>query len=93
MSHFKHIDFNNKKEVKKIAETFEDILNDIWCNYSLTTGRKKFDAIAHTISSPFDRKIFTEICHVQLGNGQWQARLAVKDEMEHYLKYLLSNKT
>jgi len=74
-----------------IAQDFDYILNNIFCTYSFPKGKTKWREISLTIPEPFRRKIYTEIYHVELGHGIDQARLAVKDEMEKYMKYLIGN--
>jgi len=71
------------------AINLNQILNNIFCTYSFPKGKTKWREISSTIPEPFRRKIYTEISHVELGHGIDQARLAVKDEMEKYIEYLI----
>jgi len=70
----------------KIANDFDYILNNIWCTYSFAKGKIRWREISPTIPDEFNKKIFTELCHVELGHGIEQARMAVKSEMEKYLQ-------
>lgn len=87
--------FNNYSEqLKKCSEVystaviFDEILNNIWCTYSFHKGKKQWREFASNVPEPFRFKIDIEICHVELGHGIKQARLAVKDEMEKYIDFL-----
>jgi len=86
---------NYKEQLKKcsmaysMANEFDNILNSIWCTYSFTEGKKKWREIWMSIPDPYRRNIDTEICHVELGHGIMQSRMAVKDEMEKYIDHLI----
>jgi len=73
------------------VQSFNYILNNIFCTYSFHKGKIKWREISSTIPESFRRKISTEIYHVESGHGINQARLAVKSEMEKYMKYLIGN--
>jgi hypothetical protein len=94
MNQFNHI-FQEEK-LKKISEVwitannFDYILNNIWSIYSFTKGKSKWLEIKSNISEPFRTKISIEIGHVEIGHGIIQSRLAVKDEMEKYIQYLIN---
>jgi len=53
-------------------------------------NKTKWREIRSTIPNPFRQNISLEIYHVELGHGIDQARLAVKNEMEKYIEYLIS---
>jgi hypothetical protein len=72
-----------------IANDFDFILNNIWCTYSFEKGKNKWLGIKSMIPEPYKSKIDTEIYHVEAGHGINQARLAVKDEMQKYIDYLV----
>ncbi len=80
----------NTSEVWKLANDFDYILNNIWCTYSFEKGNKRWKEISLQIPETYRFKINVEMNHVWLGHGVNQARLAVKDEMEKYLDYLIS---
>jgi uncharacterized protein YdcH (DUF465 family) len=67
---------------------FDEILNDVWCTYSLKNGYKRWREVKSKIEQPLRNIIETEIQHILLGHGIEQARLAAKDEMYKYLKHL-----
>ncbi len=90
--------FNNYKEQLKkcstaydIANKFDTILNSIWCTYSFHQGKKKWREIWSSISEPYRSQIDTEIYHVESGHGREQALMAVKHEMEKYIKHLIKD--
>ena len=76
--------------VYSIAQSFNFILNNIFCTYSFNKGKTKYKQISSTIPNPFRQNISLEIYHVESGHGIDQARLAVKSEMEKYIEYLIS---
>lgn len=86
---FKDYIFSKHSLAFKIANDFDYILNNIWCIYSFDKGKKKWREIASEIPEPYRQNIFIEICHVELGHGIDQARMAVKSEMEKCLDYLI----
>ena len=73
-----------------LAQSLNQILNNIFCTYSFPKGKTKWRKINSTIPNPFRQKISIEIYHVESGHGIDQARLAVKSEMEEYIEYLIS---
>lgn len=89
MNQFKSIDFKSNKQAINIAQDFDYILNNIWSTYSESKGIRRWREVCETIPSPFHSKIYTEIGHVASGHGREQALMAVKSEMESYLRYIL----
>jgi len=87
---------NYKSQLKSIPNThsiiqsLNQILNNIFCTYSFPKGKTKWREISSTIPNPFRQNISLEIYHVESGHGIYQARLAVKSEMEKYIEYLIS---
>jgi len=73
-----------------IAQSLNQILNNIFCTYSFPKGKTKYKQISSTIPNPFRQNISLEIYHVESGHGIYQARLAVKSEMEKYIEWLIS---
>lgn len=88
MNQFKTIDFKGNKQAINVAKDFDFILNNLWCTYSESKGKKRWNEISKDIPSEFYRKILTEIGHVESGHGREQALMAVKSEMVNYLRYL-----
>lgn len=76
-------------KAREISYVFDYILNNIWCTYSFYEGKMQWKDIEAEIPEPFRSHIALEISHVELGYGIQQARLAVKDEMEKYIDYLI----
>jgi len=72
--------------VYSIAQSFNFILNNIFCTYLFAKGKTKWREISSTIPNPFRQNISLEIYHVESGHGIDQARLAVKSEMEKYIE-------
>ena len=73
--------------VYSIAQSFNFILNNIFCTYLFAKGKTKWREISSTIPKPFrQNNISLEIYHVESGHGIDQARLAVKSEMEKYIE-------
>ena len=89
--HFSHIDFKTSKHAKMLANDFDYILNNIWCTRSFNKGYKRWNEISKNIPSPYSFRINVEISHVDLGHGIQQARMAVKSEMEDFLKFTIEH--
>ena len=68
---------------------FDYILDNIWCKYSYRKAIGQWDKIVFNIHNEYAKKILIEIQHVLIGYGVEQDKLAVKDEMEKYIEYLL----
>ena len=91
MNQFKSIDFKNNKVALSVAKDFDYILNNIWSTYSEPKGISRWREIRGDIPNGFQRKIATEIGHVEIGHGREQALMATKSEMEEYLYYLINS--
>lgn len=91
LNHFKKYEETVKKDkdIYTIVTEFNDILNDMWCKYSYDSGCKKWRNIARFLDEPFRSNIATEMGHTQIGYGVKQARLALKDEIEKYIVFLI----
>lgn len=85
--------FKNCSAAYKTANDFDYILNNAWCTYSFSKARTRWNEIGSSVPEPFQFKIGIEMSHVELGHGINQARLALKDEMEKYIDYLLNKVT
>jgi len=86
---------SNKATISNITNTLNDfnqILNNIFCTYSFPKGKTKWREISSTIPNQFRQNpISLEIYHVESGHEIDQARLAVKNEMEKYIEWLVGN--
>jgi len=88
---------NYKSQLKSISNVYSIVsdlnqtLNNIFCTYSFNKGKTKWREISSQIPKPFRQNISLEIYHVESGHGIDQARLAVKDEMEKYVEWLVGS--
>jgi len=90
MNKFKHIDFKNNSKAINMALEFDAILDNIWCTFTFERGLSRWTRVMKDVEQPYARNISIEIGHVDIGHGIANARLAVKDEMEKYLLYLIN---
>lgn len=89
MNKFNHIDFKNNSLAIEMAKEFDSILDKIWCKFTFERGLFQWHRVMKKVEQPFARQISVEIGHVDLGHDVVNARLAVKEEMEKYLEYLI----
>lgn len=91
MNHFKKYSDQCRKNatIKELIHDFDYILDNIWCTYSFKKGRRRWNKIVLNIHNEYAKRIIIEMQHVLIGHGVEQAKLAVKDEMEKYIEYLL----
>ncbi|GEM_PF-3200674 len=91
MNQFKDYEEKLKKvsEAWETANHFDYILNNIWSTHSFAKGRRRWLQIRSNVEEPYKTKINTEISHVEIGHGIIQSRLAVKDEMNRYIEFLI----
>lgn len=89
MNKFNHIDFKNNSLAIEMAKEFDSILDNIWCKLTFERGLFQWYRVMKKVEQPFARQISVEIGHVDSGYDVVNARLAVKDEMEKYLLYLI----
>lgn len=77
------------KDVYIIAQQLDNMLNQMWCIRSFEEGYKIWRDISSFIDEPFRNNILVEIHHVMLKHGIKQARIALKDEVEKYIIFLI----
>lgn len=86
--HFKHYEdkVDKKSNLYNIILEFEEILDDIFCSYSAVKGYSKFNKLESKLPK---NGIRIELQHVILGHRVWQARSAVKYEMEQCIEKMI----
>lgn len=78
------------KDIYAVALEFDNMLNQMWCIRSFESGYKIWRELSRFINDPFRSRIMTEIYHVRSCHGIKQARLALKDEIEKYIIFLIN---
>jgi hypothetical protein len=73
---------NNKELITKLNR----FVNKAWCTYTEQEAGSLWRELSSLISQPYNQKISTEWGHVQLGYGIEQARLALKDEVDNFIR-------
>ena len=61
----------------------------MWCTHSFKKGFSQWLQIKNKIPKPYVDLIAIEISHVMCGHGIEQARLALKDEIEKFIIFLI----